>query len=185
MLGPRALAAAFLLGILAAKAFAAAAPTDIQVSVDKFNEHLHVRATMHVDAQPPEVWRVLVDYDNAPKFISDLKESRVVQRNGNTLRVFQRSHVQLGPLSIPIESTRDVKLFEPQRIESHVVGGTLQQADAVTELAAEPGGTRLNYRSDIVSSNFVPTEMLKKEAEQRFAQLRAEVMRRKQQGGTR
>jgi carbon monoxide dehydrogenase subunit G len=185
MCAARLVAVLVLLLALGQHALAAPASNDINVSVQKFNELLYVRATMHVDAQPAEVWRVLIDYDNASRFMTDVQESRVLQRSGNTWRVLQKTRVQYGPVALPVETVREVRLFEPQRIESRLLSGTLDKADTTTELAVDGAGTRLTYRADLASKNFIPTAVLKSEAEQRFAQLREEVLRRKNRGATR
>ena len=157
---------------------AALGDQDIQARVDANGADLTVTVSMFVHASPADVWSVLIDYDNATKFISDLEESRIIERNGNVMRVRQRSIVRFGPISIPIESVREVRLSEPTRIDAHQISGTLPNTVTRVDLAVASDGTILTYRAHGTNSVFVPNSFVQHEAERKFAELRREIMRR-------
>lgn len=50
-----------------------------------------VTAVSVVRATPQQAWVVLTDYDRLPEFIPDLLTVKVLSRNGNTVRIEQRS----------------------------------------------------------------------------------------------
>lgn len=162
----------------------AADPREIAVTARSADDEIHLAVSLHVDASPREVWAVLVDYDRATRFVSDLKVSRVVSREGNVLRVLQKSTYRFGPFSFPVESLREVRMNEPVRLDSRLISGTLKRSDAVTELVPEGSGTRVRYQSTSVPSSPlpVPLSMVRREAEHTFGELRDEVLRRKAGG---
>lgn len=167
---------------LAGAAQTAQAERDLSVQVRITGEEIRSSATMFVRASQQRVWDVVTDYERAPQFTEDLVESKVLSRSGNTLRVFQKNRYRFGPFSIPIESVRDIRLTAPVRFESRLVEGSLKEYEAVTELVPAAGGTRIVYRSravpDSILAGFATESRVKRETEEHFRQLRAEIQRR-------
>jgi carbon monoxide dehydrogenase subunit G len=125
---------------------------------------------------------VVTDYERAPEYMRDVQSSKIIARSGDTLRVVQRDQVKLGPFSIPIDTVRDVKHVEPTRTESHIVSGSFKKYDAEIKLTPESGGTRVTYRSQTIPDSalaaFAGESTIKKHTEERFKQLRTEILRR-------
>jgi ribosome-associated toxin RatA of RatAB toxin-antitoxin module len=61
------------------------------VSVDNDHGAQTVDAQFEVAASRDVAWQVLTDYDNLPKFISSLVESKVLDRKGNCVLVEQEA----------------------------------------------------------------------------------------------
>lgn len=176
-LGLAIIAATFALGAQAAQG-----ERHLQVQVDVTGGEIRSSATMFVRASRQRVWDVVTDYERAPEFTEDLEESKVLSRSGNRLLVFQKNRFTFGPFSIPIETVREIRLTAPVRFESRLVEGSMKEYEAVTELVPEAGGTRIVYRSRAVPDSFLAgfaTESrVKRETEEHFRQLRAEIQRR-------
>jgi len=70
----------------------------------------------------------------------------------------------------------------PLRTESRLVSGSMKTYEATTELVPEAGGTRILVRSHAVPGSalaaFAGESIVKRETEDHFKQLRAEIMRR-------
>jgi hypothetical protein len=173
---------ALLLAVLLVPAFAAA--PDFEVTVQKSGDDFRSFATLFVRASPQRVWDVLTDYTHAPDFTPNLEESRVVARSGDTLRIYQKRRVQWGLLSIPIEMVREIKLTAPTRTEARLVSGSLEKYESTTEVIPERDGTRIIYRSHAVPGGFLGAfadeSLVKRETEETFRQLRAEILKRQQ-----
>ncbi len=143
-----------------------------------------IRATvsMFVRAPRQRVWDVIVDYDRAPQYMRDLQASKVISRSSGMLRVSQKDTVRFGPFTFAVDSVKDVRLFEPTRTESHLVSGSMKKYDSITELVQVPGGTRILYRSqsipDSALATFVGESTVKRITEERFTQVRDEILRR-------
>lgn len=173
---------AIVAATLAIGTHAAQAEHDLEVKVQISDGEIRSSATMFVRASQQRVWDVVTDYERAPEFTEDLQESRVLSRSANRLRVFQKNRYRFGPFSIPIETVRDIRLTAPVRFESRLVEGSMKEYDAATELVPEPGGTRIVYRSravpDSILAGFATESRVKRETEEHFRQLRAEILRR-------
>ena len=173
---------AFFFGFaLAAPAFAASS-SDMDVKVRIVEEEVRTAVTFFVPVAQQRVWDVITDYERAPQYMRDVQSAKIVSRSGDTLRLAQRDQVKFGPFSIPIETVRDVKHVEPVRTESHLVSGSFKKYDAKLELVPEGAGTRIVYRSQTVPDSalagFAGESAIRKHTEERFRQLRAEILRR-------
>jgi carbon monoxide dehydrogenase subunit G len=161
---------------------AAAAPSDVDVKVQIVDQEIRTNVSFFVPAPQQRVWDVVTDYERAPQYMRDTQMAKIISRSGDTLRLMQKDQVRFGPFSIPIETVRDVKHIEPVRTESHIVSGSFKKYDAKMELVAEPGGTRVLYRSQTVPDSalagFAGESTIRKATEERFKQLRAEILRR-------
>ena len=177
-----ALVSALAFGSSIATPALAASPNDMAVNVQIVGEEVQSSASLFVRASQQRVWDVITDYERAPKYLRDVQSARIVSRSGDTLRLAQRDQVKFGPFTIPIETVRDVKHVEPSRTESHLVSGSFKKYDAKLELVPEGAGTRIVYRSQTVPDSalagFASEATIRKHTEERFKQLRAEILRR-------
>ena len=175
-------ALALTLAFAASAPPALAAPEDLAVKVQIVEDEVRTTASFFVAAPQQRVWDVITDYERAPKYLREVQSAKIVSRSGDTLRLVQRDQVKFGPFSIPIDTVRDVKHVEPSRTESHLVSGSFKKYDAKLELVPENGGTRILYRSQTVPDSalagFASEGTIRKHTEERFKQLRAEILRR-------
>jgi uncharacterized membrane protein len=87
---------------------------------------IELRKTINIEAPVSEVYRMWSDYQNFPRFMSNVRE---VQRRGD-----RRSHwVVGGPLSIALEWDAIVTKIEPERVLAWrtLPGSTVQHAGVV------------------------------------------------------
>jgi uncharacterized membrane protein len=129
---------AMLLGgaALLARAVSNAAPGKlIGIGNDK---GIELRKTINIDAPVSEVYRMWSDYENFPRFMSNVRE---VQKRGD-----RRSRwVVGGPLSIPLEWDAIVTKTEPERVLAWrtLPGSTVQHAGVVRFDDCGDGTTRV------------------------------------------
>jgi hypothetical protein len=165
---------------LSSPAFAADPGPDIKVEM--VGDEIRAEVSMFVRAPRQLVWDVITDYERAPEFQRDLQVSRIISRSGDTLRLMQKSHVRFGPFTIPLETVRDIRLTAPLRTESRLVRGSMKKYETFTELVPEGAGTRILVRSNAVPGSalaaFAGESLVRRETEERFKELRAEIMRR-------
>ena len=159
-----------------------AAPPDLDVKVQMIGDEIRAQVSLFVRASRQHAWEVLTDYERAPQFTPDLLVSKIVRRSGDTLRLFQKTRVRWGPFSLPVETLSDIRLSAPERTETRLVRGAMDKYESVTELIPEAGGTRILYRSHAVPGSglaqFAGESLVKRETEEHFRQLRAEILRR-------
>ena len=178
----RNLVGASLIAAASALPLSAAAQSDLDISVRMVGDEIRATVSMFVRAPQQRVWDVIADYERAPEYMRDLQVSKVISRSGDTVRVLQKDSVRFGPFSFPVETVRDIKLVEPVKTQSHLVSGSMKKYDATTELVPENGGTRLRYKSVSIPGSALASmageATVKRITEERFKQLRAEILRR-------
>ncbi len=145
----RAAAAAVALLHFAVGAAPLQAAEDIHIESSRNGGLVEIRATADVAADRATAWRVLTDYGRYPEFIPDLRESRVVSRNGTTVIVEQVGSAALGPLRIPVEITFQIAESPPFALESRAIAGSVRTLESRYSLTAHGDGTRLTYSGSI------------------------------------
>ena len=160
----------------------AAGEPGLDIRVQMVGEEIRAEVSMFVRAPRQLVWEVITDYERAPEFTRNMQVSRILSRSGDTLRLLQKSQVRFGPFTVPLETVRDIRLVAPLRTESRLVSGSMKTYEATTELVQEAGGTRILVRSNAVPGSglaaFAGESIVRRETEERFRELRAEIMRR-------
>ncbi|MEP6604876.1 MAG: SRPBCC family protein, partial [Nitrosospira sp.] len=106
---------------------------NIEVKVQIAGENVIVDVIFAVPATRQEVWVVLTDFENMADFVSNLKESKVVSIFGDTLKVFQRGAATYGPVTFPFESTREIRLTPFDKIQSHMISGSMRKMEGTTQ----------------------------------------------------
>ena len=178
----RTVIAASLFAFAIATPAAAAPASDVDVKVQIVDQEIRTNVSFFVRAPQQRVWDVVTDYERTPQYMRDTLASKVIARSGDTLRVMQKDQVRFGPFKIPLETVRDVKHVEPVRTESQIVSGSFRKYDSRMDLVPEAGGTRVIYRShtvpDSALAGFAGESTIRRATEERFRQLRAEILRR-------
>jgi carbon monoxide dehydrogenase subunit G len=156
---------------------------DVDIRVHVEGDVVSVDASMLVAATPQEVWSVFTDFDHLAQFISNLKSSAVVARNGDAVTIAQAGEASYGPLKFAFESVRELRLLPIEKIRSHMISGNMKRFAGVTEFAAEDAGTRVTYHSDAVPDRWIPPligpRFIEQETREQLSEFRAEVLRRK------
>lgn len=154
----------------------------ILVQVGLQGESVLVDVAFSVAASRAEVWEVLTDFEHMAAFISNLAVSRVVAREGQTLRVFQRGEARRGLLHFPFESVREIQLEAPGRISTHLVSGTPKRLEGVTEITSDGSRTRVSYHGESVPDRWIPPVVgrgfIADEVREQFEEMRREILRR-------
>lgn len=155
---------------------------DIEIAVRKEGATVIVDVGMPVKASLRSAWEVLTDYDHMAEFFPNLDSSKVVEQQGNRLRIEQTGKVAYGPLSFPFESVREIVLTPYSKVHSKAVGGTIKHGEAITRLVSEGSTTRIFYHSESVPNTWVPPgigpNLIAGRTREQFASLREEILRR-------
>jgi hypothetical protein len=170
---------------LAAPAYAAP-PLDesnIDVSVQHRGTMIVVDVRMAVDATARETWDVLTDYEHMAAFVSNLKSSAILRRNGNTLEVEQIGEAKRGLLTFPFETVRLVELVPYSEIRSSLIKGKFKSYLFTTRII--DGGSKAiivnhgEYEPTVWVPPMLGPAMIEAETRTQYAELRREVLRRK------
>lgn len=179
----RALPTACLVVWLNAPPVGAAAPeAEITINVEKTDDGFHVTATAEVPTPLRTAWAVLTDFDRMTAVMSNLESSKVVERNGNTLRVVQQGTARYGPFSYPFTSEREIRLTPMRAIDSRQISGSARRFESSMRLVANGSGTHLDYSADIVPDSgvawFFGRPFVRHEMEEQLSAMTGEMIRR-------
>src|SRR4051794_23637190 len=111
-----------------------AADDDITVRVVTHGSTVVIDVELPLTVSPEEAWSTITDYDRMTEFIPNLKESRIVSRDGNRLVVEQKGRARRGAVSFAFENVRDVVLVPPREIRTRLVSGSMRAATSQTRL---------------------------------------------------
>lgn len=164
-------------------AIAGTAADDIAVQVERHGALFIIDVEFPLDVSVDEAWSTLIDYDHMAQFISNITYSKVLSREGNRLRVMQKGKASRGFLSFSFENIRDVVLTPSHAIRTTLVSGSLKQARSTTRIVGAGATSRVFNHGEYAPAIWVPPAigraLIESETREQFAQLRAEIMRRK------
>lgn len=156
---------------------------DIEVRVQTLGDSVIVDLSMLAPGTRQEAWAVLTDFEHMPNFVSNLKQSKVLNISGNTLNIYQSGSAAFGPIHFPFESTREIQLFPFDKIQSHQISGNMRKMEGTTQLTDESGQTRILYHTDSVPGVWIPpiagNAFIEHEVREQFQEIRNEIIKRK------
>lgn len=159
---------------------------NVSVRVEIDGDTVRINAEALVPASSKEVWEVLTDWDNLPRYISNIAASKVVARTENTVRVAQTGKAGFGPFTFEFQSTREMTLTPYEKFESRMISGNMKQFRGLTQLRPVEGGTRILYQSEAVPDTALPLGLarstIESETREHYSEIAREVLRRKGTG---
>lgn len=163
-------------------------PTPDDVRVTRSGDTFRIEIDMTTAVPPASAWRVLTDFDGMASFIPNVERSRVVDRNGNRLRVEQQGRAWFGPFSMSFGSTRDIELMPIQEIRARQISGTAKGMSSTMKLMPAGSGTRLEYRAELVPDGSILPAMvgaaaIRHETAEQFSAILREMLRRDGRSG--
>ena len=155
---------------------------DISVKVVRDGDTLQVDSELRVRANPRDVWDVLTDYDNMPRYVSTLQASSIEKRSGNQLQVTQRGTVHFALLSFPFTTVRQIDLVPYTEIRTTVIDGSMKSSQFVTTIIATPEETRIVQHGTVVPDIWIPPgigpAIIAERTRVQWQEFRTEILRR-------
>ncbi len=162
--------------------WSAASAEEITVRVERHGESVVVDVEAHVPGALREAWAVFTDYDNMAAFISNLTESKVLERKANLLEVMQSGRTRVGFLTFGFEAVRAVELVPMREIRSSFVSGDFKSYTSTTSLAPAGQGTRIRHHGEYVPKKWLPPligpAVIERETRKQYQEFAAEIERR-------
>ena len=138
---------------------------DVTARVEIVDDIVRVEAEANIAASAREVWEVLTDFENLPRFVSNVVSSKVVAREGNIVRVAQTGKGSFGPFSFQFQSVRELTLTPVEKFETRMVEGNFKRFRGTTRLDASAGMTRVRYQSESVPETLLPLSFIRSSIE--------------------
>jgi carbon monoxide dehydrogenase subunit G len=152
------------------------------IDVQQKAEGYSADVVMIVPVPQSVAWDVLTDFEHQANWVPNVKESKVIKRDGDTLVIEQQGSAKFGLASVPYTSQRRQELVKPTSIHSTQVSGSMRKIDSMMRLEPDGNGTRLNYHLDLVPSLLtvavVNKQALEKQLDEQFTAIIGEMMRR-------
>jgi uncharacterized membrane protein len=159
---------------------------NIVIKIEINGQNVIVDANLTVNATRRQVWDVLTDFEHMSQFISNLKESTVLERTADKVKIAQRGAANFGPVSFSFESTREIQLTPYDKIRSHMISGNLRKLEGMTQLVDEETQTRIVYHTDSIPGVWIPPLVgkifIEHEVREQFQEMLDEIGRRKLAG---
>jgi hypothetical protein len=167
---------------------ALAAEPAVVLTVAQAEEGFIVDATMEVAVSQAIAWDVMTDFEHMSAIFSNVKASRVIRREGNTLVTRQEGVARFGFLSMPYDSEREIRLEPMRRILARDVGGSLKSMESETLIQPNEQGVHIRYHAEIVPDSFLGRLFGPAFAghviEEQFLAMAGEMLRRKSRPDT-
>jgi uncharacterized membrane protein len=159
------------------------AGNEVSARVEIHDDTIRIEAEIAIAASAREVWEVLTDFENLPRFISNITASKVLARNGNVVRVAQTGKGGFGPFSFEFHSIRELTLTPYEKFESRMIEGNMKRFRGTTRLESADGVTRIRYQSEAVPDTVLPVGLarstIESETREHYQEISKEVLRRK------
>ena len=150
-----------------------------RVRVEGTEAMVRVVADIGVNVNRDLAWRVLTDYNRWPDFVPDLLVSRVVSRQGDTVRLEQRARFPALP-NLPLVMILDVTQTPPSVVRLRRVAGNVRGLVGEWQVQGK-GPVRLIYRANVEPGFPVPPELsldlFRAEARTRLEAMAKEMVR--------
>ena len=154
----------------------------IEVRVEKRGEFVVVDVEATVAVEPWQAWAVLTDYDHMAGYLSMLKSSAIVKREGNSLHVEQTGEARRAFLHFSFHTVRAVELVPDREIRSQLISGDFKSYAFTTQLKEKDAHTLIVHHGEYVPHTWVPPgigpALIKAETTKQYEELIAEMLRR-------
>ncbi|NJD88206.1 MAG: hypothetical protein FIB05_09340 [Betaproteobacteria bacterium] len=149
----------------------------------------HCDAVLFAPVPQSLAFDVLTDVDRMAEWVPNLRQSRVLGRDGNTVLIEQVGLAQFGMLSFNFSTERRLVLNRPTAIDAVQIRGSANRYNSSLRLTPETGGTRLDYHAQfepgLLASIVVSREFMEHEIAEQFTAMIQEMVRRNAMGGSR
>jgi len=113
--------------------------------VTRAGDFLQTDAHVDLPVAPAVIWAVLTDYDRYPRFISSMRESKIVAQGPHGPVVAQKGSFSFLFFTQEIDVRLQVSEFPPNVIDSRALDGDFRVMTGRYELLARGDAVRLSY----------------------------------------
>lgn len=163
-----------------------AAAQEIDVRVERRGETVVIDVEALVAAPVQDAWAVLTDYEHMASFVSNLKSSTVISRDGNSLEVAQSGETKVAFMHFSFAVVRAVELVPMQEIRSKLSKGDFKSYESTTRIVDQRTQVLILHHGEYVPKSWLPpmvgTAVIRAETRKQYGEFLAEILRRKAPG---
>lgn len=161
---------------------ASAQTPDIQFSATREGEFIVAEARVELPVAQATAWSVLTDYENYPRFISTMNESRIVERSPYGKVVDQKGTFGFLFFTQSVEVRLLVAELPPSVVAARLVSGNFRDLQGRYELQPIANGTRLLYQGRFLPDFDLPPligmSIVHSALQRNFSEMVEEILRR-------
>ena len=139
-------------------------------------------AVLFAPVPPPLAFDVLTDVDRMVEWVPNLRQSRILNREGNIVLIEQVGLAQFGLLSFNFSTERRLVLDRPTTIDAVQLRGSANRYNSNLRLTPETGGTRLDYHAQfepgLLAAIVMSRDFMEHEIAEQFTAMIQEMVRR-------
>jgi len=127
-------------------------------------------------------WEVLTDFEHMAAWVPNVRESKVIAGETNTVTVEQQGVAKFGIASFPYTSVREMQLDPQRTVHSTQIKGSMRRLESLMTLLPEGNDTQLTYHLEMVPAGLAAAvlskDFLKHELSEQFTAIVGEMVRR-------
>jgi carbon monoxide dehydrogenase subunit G len=157
--------------------------TDLHVLPDPSGEGGQVRASILIEAPPSVVWRVMLDCENAPRYVPNLRFCSIESRAPNEASDVRVHRISWLP-GFPLVQVRFASFYQKEReIRFERISGNIARMSGAWNLTPRDNGTAtlLSYNAYLSPSGAIPSGLvragLRRDTPKILQAVRAEALR--------
>ena len=129
-----------------------------------------------------DAWSTMTDYEHMASFVSNLKASQVLRREGNELEVAQSGQTKVAFMTFSFAVTRRIELLPMREIRSELLRGDFKTYSSTTTLTDESPHVRIVHHGEYMPKAWLPPmigpAVIEFETRKQYTDFAAEMMRR-------
>lgn len=132
-------------------------PYSLTVTVERLApRRTYVLARVVIAVPKEKIWAVLTDYDRLAEFIPDLKISKVLERKGDRLVLYQEARIRLPFYRRVIRTVFQVQEISNTQLLFKAVEGDFVWNQGYWYLESIEGETRITYETTVEPNFWIP-----------------------------
>lgn len=155
---------------------------DIDVQVEKRGDLIVIDVKAPVAASAQQAWAVLTDYEHMASFMSNVKTSSVLRRQGDMLEVSQTGETRVMLFTFSFDAVRSVELLALREIRSHLIKGSFRSYESTTRLVELASGTLIEHHGEYRPTAWLPPvigpSIIESQTREQYREFIAEIQRR-------
>ena len=174
--------AALLAVFLIARAAAATETPIRSIEIVQDSDRYVADVVMFAPVPAHVAWEVLTDFEHMAAWVPNVRESKVIERESDTVTVEQQGVAKFGLASLPYTSLRQLQLDPRRTVRSTQIKGSMRRLESLMTLTQDGNGTQLTYHLEMVPAGLAAAvlskDLLRHELTEQFTAIIEEMIRR-------
>jgi ribosome-associated toxin RatA of RatAB toxin-antitoxin module len=157
-------------------------PTPIDIHAEEHDGHIVLNAQFSAHVNKALAFAVLTDFDHMAEFLPNMAFSKITNRNAQHLTVKQQGQLQIGFISVMLDSERDIELKPSDEINARSINSSNGKFKSQMLITQPDQDSIMVYHADwqpqsaLLAS--VGKNYLQEQVQQQFGAMQKEMLHR-------